>query len=479
MTTTNNTFMIPEWRLPELKAKIEKLNRRARKLGVPEVSIVEGERVVEDHPELEGVKIAYITTTIEGPAPVLNGYTFCATLEHVDGEVMLRTSPAFEGDLPKHFRTADPYNCDHCHTRRVRHETFVVKHESGDFKQIGRNCLVDFLGGKTAQAFAAAAEILLLAHDAAAGEESMGGSFGGGGNTINIEYFLSLTALNIRKNGWLSRKVARDMGRDGTATADQVLGIMFCRDPMTRKQYERDGVAPSCITEEDRKLAADALNWARTEFSNKPVDDRNDFEHNMAVATKNDDFPNKAAGVVAYVVAGFQKHNEKLLLRKLEVEKLSGSQHFGEVGKRVDFYARLIKLTSIDGMYGTTWIHTFLTREGNVVVWFASNRPTFNVVPTEDNRQLRDTDYVLKEGSNVIEKFLVEYKEMAVEPGEKEYLITGTVKKHDERNGVKQTVMSRCTLWTDQGRETNEAKLARKAAREAKKVAKAAKAQTA
>jgi hypothetical protein len=76
-----------------------------------------------------------------------------------------------------------------------------------------------------------------------------------------------------------------------------------------------------------------------------------------------------------------------------------------------------------------------------------------------------------------------------------EYQITGTVKKHDEYKGVKQTVITRVTVWTEAGREqariAAEAKAekaaakaeraavkeAKAAAREAKAAAKAAKAQ--
>jgi hypothetical protein len=58
-----------------------------------------------------------------------------------------------------------------------------------------------------------------------------------------------------------------------------------------------------------------------------------------------------------------------------------------------------------------------------------------------------------------------------VEYGERVY-ITGTVKKHDIRNGVKQTILTRCEVWTDLGVELELSKQAKKATREVKKVAK-------
>ena len=467
MSTTTNTFKIAEHRLPGLLAKIEKLNKRARKLGVDEIVVGAGEAFGEEHPVLEGVVETYVMVTVDGTSPKLNGYKFVATLEHVDGDVMLRTSPEFEGDLPKHFRSADPYNCDHCHTRRTRNETFVLQHDSGEFKQIGRNCLQDFLGGVSAQTLAARAELLFSACELASSEESEGGGGGSRSTThLNTLTFLGMVALHVRKLGWTSRSAA---GEGGRATVDGVLEVMFCRDAEMRRQYLRDGLGMGNVEDADVSTAEAALAWARNTFGGKAPNDRSDFEHNMATATKNDAFTMKSAGIVAYVIAGHAKAMERELARKLEAENLSASEHFGEVGKRTDFYARLIGLASFDGMYGTTWIHRFLTRDGNVVVWFASNRPTFSMV--KDGEGMRQTTSADVEAINTR---ALSCCEVAVEVGEKEYLITGTVKKHDVRNGVKQTVMNRCTLWTDEGRVNNEIKLAKKAASEAKKAAKAA-----
>ena len=60
-----------------------------------------------------------------------------------------------------------------------------------------------------------------------------------------------------------------------------------------------------------------------------------------------------------------------------------------------------------------------------------------------------------------------------VENGQR-VVISASVKKHDEYKGVKQTILTRCTTWTDEGLALERAKQEKKAARDAKKAAKSA-----
>ena len=64
------------------------------------------------------------------------------------------------------------------------------------------------------------------------------------------------------------------------------------------------------------------------------------------------------------------------------------------------------KVLQLDSMYGTSHLHIMSDADGNVFVWFSSAG--------------------------------------ACETG-KEIVLQGTIKKHDERNGVKQNVLTRCS----------------------------------
>lgn len=83
--------------------------------------------------------------------------------------------------------------------------------------------------------------------------------------------------------------------------------------------------------------------------------------------------------------------------------------YIGEIGEKVSFVGTVKFLKSFDGIYGTSFIVKFADGNGNAVVWFASNPPD-----------------CIEEGAKVN--------------------VTGTVKNHNERDGEKQTVVTRCKV---------------------------------
>lgn len=214
--TTTATFSVPESRLEWLKAEIAKLAKRANKIGCIAPTMVVGDSTLVQHADGGAESVAtfvrHFAVTVTGQAPRINGWTFVATLDHADGEVVLRTHPSFEGQLPPRFRCADPRNCDHCRMARQRNETFVLRNDAtGEFQQIGRQCLRDFLGHENPMSVAATAELLWdLCETAEASEHEAGGNRAG--NYVDAVEFLSFVAAAIRKEGWTSRKAARDAG---------------------------------------------------------------------------------------------------------------------------------------------------------------------------------------------------------------------------------------------------------------------------
>ena len=206
------TFNVPESRIEWLKAEMAKLTKRANKIGcaAPTMTIGDSKMVEVLANDVNGIVtyVKYFSVVVSGQAPRIAGWTFVATLDHADGEVMLRTHPSFEGQLPTRFRCADPRNCDHCRVARQRNETFVLRNDAtGDFQQIGRQCLRDFLGHENPMAVASVAELLWdICETAAASEDEPGGVRGG--NYVDIGEYLSFVAAAIRNDGWLSRKAA-------------------------------------------------------------------------------------------------------------------------------------------------------------------------------------------------------------------------------------------------------------------------------
>ena len=233
-TPDTQTYQVTPERLPALLAKLATMNKRAARLGVPGVvftvsplqskltivdrtgfEVLAGSRPAGapgqpgDHTEVTAWHDFEMTI-----APVsLAGWTFVATLDHAsEAGVILRTVPG--QTVPVSYRTASN-GCDHCHAKRNRIETFVVRHEDGTHKQIGRQCVRDFLGMDPTHA-ARMAEFAISLGEALDAERE----FSGRRSTdyLPLAEYLAAVAVAMRLNGWRSRTVARDLGLPATAT---------------------------------------------------------------------------------------------------------------------------------------------------------------------------------------------------------------------------------------------------------------------
>ena len=380
--------------------------------------------------------IRFFEVTISGATPRLAGWEFLATLQHLaddHGEVinLLRTVPTFKDGLPEAYRTASPENCDHCHKAiKSRKETFLVRHEDGTWKQVGRNCTQDFLGGKDPHDVAAHLENLLRA--CAAAEESEGMGMGGGGAArVSLAALLADVAALVRVDGWTSRGKAKAMEGSIHATADDAIALHNPpSDPRAYAEW-KDWSDARKPTPADIELAEKAIDYARDVLGAK--EDRNDYEHNLYVATCQELITWKLVGISASLIAYYLREVERVALRAAEAKRGAASVHFGEVGKRADYYLTCTRMMTHEGYYGISYIHALVTREGNVCTWFASSNPEMELG--------------------------------------KEYRVAATVKSHGDYKGTAQTVLTRVTVYTEEGRALAEAKEAKKAAKLAKAAA--------
>ena len=95
-------------------------------------------------------------------------------------------------------------------------------------------------------------------------------------------------------------------------------------------------------------------------------------------------------------------------LIKSRAPKVPESEYIGNVGDKVELDVTHKRTRYYDTMFGTTWVHTFEDSAGNCLVWKTTSSQDF-------------------------------------QDGEK-YRVKGTIKAHDEYNGVKQTVLTRCKV---------------------------------
>jgi hypothetical protein len=395
MTLHTTVHRIHEGNRAGLQQALERLTRRATKLGVTPPSWTYSDLIItQGNAQPEGWYDLTLTST-----PVrLAGWTFVGIIDHTVGEhrsqefatpgahgVVLRSAPG--ETIPAHYRTAEN-RCDICHSVRRRTETFVVRHTGGEVKQVGRQCLRDCLGTDP-QAFANQAMVIRNA------EEIVTESSGGGPSQLHyLGRYLLWVACCIRNHGWCSGRHAWEQETPELATAQVALRTMRESDLGRKVEF-----LPSA---EDRELAGAALAYAQ---GLRNQDTRSDYEQNLAVVAQASCVHSNNLGVAASIIPTYRHHLERESLR---CHASATSAHFGTIAKRADYTLTLHGITTLAREdRPTSYLHTFTDAQGNVAKWFGSRR-----LPTPVGTTIA---------------------------------VRATVKAHDEYRGVKQTRLTRVT----------------------------------
>lgn len=413
MTDEITVYEIPSQNLAGLMAKIEKISKKSIKInGKPVIlNILEDIRKPRFKVTLEGRKIP--VTDINGNPtfdlfhkvsvtcePVkIEGWTFITTIDHQSGGNILRSVPNIGVEIPEKYRTVGPL-CDHCNKIRGRRDTYLLRCDAdGAFKQIGKQCVRDFIGYPVEQFLAMA-----QCYSEAVPSDSDSDYDGGGGNRsyIPVKAYLAHVSACIRAYGWCSRKESSNRD-DATPTSFAAFTNMFTK--------RSPSFTPVELIEQDFLTANDALEWA------KAINPRSDFDHNMQVLANVQTIEHRNSGIVAYFIPAMLKAKEiefEKIARKASLG-LSESQHVGAIGDKLkNISAVLYGYKPIEGAYGTTYIYKFRGDDGNVYTWFSS------------------------QGVEGLGSYAATHRQPVI--------LNGTVKSHDEYEGVKNTKLTRCKV---------------------------------
>ncbi len=429
MYTFHMIYYIPEANIPQFEKRMARLIRAAAKVGSRlEYTVDRGDfrdvryLVAENGQEVYRFYRAF-KITVDGDQPKFAGWSFIGTLEHTEEGNVLRLVP--EATCPEHYRNVQPL-CDHCKLKRLRKDTYLVKHDNGEFKQCGRNCLKDFLGHENPHFLAQLAETWISVRDLAELAEDYKWQDGTGGHYISKERhdllsYLTLVACVVRVEGrFVTRKQSEEWNKPSTSWTAQRLMLPYT----TPKHYENEGLdrygAP---TEADSKLATDALEWTRLQYgisldteSDDPKaaimavldgaerTELSDFDHNLFVVAKGESVERRTFGIAAYLIQNYRIKNN-LIEKKVRPV----SNYAGELGKRMrGIEIEVESIKSWESVYGWTSLFKLRDNNGNILVWITTGGST------------------MKEGEH--------------------HTVDATVKKHSEYHGEKQTAVSRLTV---------------------------------
>jgi hypothetical protein len=250
-----DVYEVPECNLPSLEDRIDKLNRKAKKLGCDPITL---EQVGYFEKEGEHGPVRIYKIKVHGPEPVIAGWKLIAKLEPAGGGNVVKRIDRGD-DLDPQWRAARIW-CDHCNLERDRLSSWVVRHvETVIEKQVGTSCLKDFTGHGDPSRFVSMAEWLCAVDSAMEEAEDYDPDRVDGYKArLYLAPFLEWVSACIRAYGWMSRGKARnEFGV--AATVDLALNLM------TRKAEYRKHDDPR-PDEQDEQIVKAALAWARDDL---------------------------------------------------------------------------------------------------------------------------------------------------------------------------------------------------------------------
>lgn len=234
MTDGLTIYRIPSFNLPGLLAKLAALSKKSVKINGKEIHLNVLEEIrkpvkvrgstqwIDLFEDGEQVFDIWYDVTIDAEVPKIHGWTFLATIDHSPSSGnIIRVNPNTDFAVPEKYRSIDRL-CDHCNKIRNRKDTFLLRCDAtGEIKQIGRQCIRDFIGHDI-ESVVAMAEIVNRASPSDSDGDGDDDWSGATGNYIFTQTFLAHASAVIRAVGWVSTKET-----DRSSTASDAFQNMF------------------------------------------------------------------------------------------------------------------------------------------------------------------------------------------------------------------------------------------------------------
>lgn len=380
-------FEVPAVAMGLLSEKLAKLNKKALKFGSGEIKLIRVGRKTDEN----GNQVCLVA--VEGEEVRIPGYKFIGRLDHnVDPSGASNIVYTMPGEELTHDQRTAGANCEHCGWSRNRKDTYFFRADSGDMIQVGRTCLKDFMGHDPMK-LVRRAQFITKIIDAVTEAGEGGKAYMTDRRWVDLETFLAYTVSCIEANGWTSGKEAWG-DESKMSTRDQAANTMF---------HWPAPLPEDKPTEEHRATALKVMEYVATLDPAK-----SDFNFNMTQMVKMEVIDWKATGVAAAMTFVYTRHLEQEAAKKLAPAQKdhSTSVHVGDIKERLQLDITILSSRSHEGNFGVYNITNMVDAAGNVYVSFGK---------------------------------------YSAAPGDKA-TVRGTVKRHDEFRGVKQTILNRVTV---------------------------------
>lgn len=428
------TYMIPEENVENLEKRLNAAARKIRKINPAlEPTMTKDDHTIVLIRKIEVIpsdcrtissvkKVPYEAREIainipDGAVFAENGWVFRGTVEAsgVDGKNFINFPIMKDKDrdpVPTKYFSSNPCSCDYCKTNRQRNKTYlVVNRETGEWKQLGKECLKLFVTGIDIDAIATFESFIKEAEDAAnPGDEFF---YNRRARFVEVRRALELAQAATKMFGFVA---TRDNGGNYNVFSTKnivqakILKEMGCpSDLLNIDSTEREKInlavakltAYSAYAEESISNDIIALRETVTELPDEP------YYNNLKTVLANEYIPLDKLGLLVSAPKAISRYYEFKKMQE-EKEKLAKSSNYiGEVGDKISVnFVSGREVACCETQFGLLHIYEFKDANGNTVVWKSSS------------------------GKDIPESGTV----------------VGTVKAHEEYNGIKQTVILRAKI---------------------------------
>lgn len=421
-------YMIPEENVENLEKKFNAAARKIRKINTAlEPTMTEDNhtivlvRKIELRPcdcrsESTVKKVPYEARKVELKIPdevvfAENNWAFGGSVEPSGAEGKNFVDVNLSGKdlgfiVPSKYFTVNPCTCDYCKTNRKRNKTYlVVNRETGEWKQLGKECLKLFVTGIDVDAIATFESFIKEAEDAANPRDEF--FYNKRFRFVKVADALALACAVYRERGYLAtrdvagnsndlcnknivqRKLAQQYGYD----SDFLNISNSARSEIDEITVKTD----TAIAKEDTEVAVEMVK----RFPDEP------YYNNLKVIVENEYIPLNKLGLLVSIPKAIDRYEDEKKKQEEKERLAAESDYLGSVGEKISVnFVSGREVACCETQFGLLHIYEFKDANGDVVVWKSSS------------------------SKNIPESGVV----------------TGTVKAHKEYDGVKQTVILRAKI---------------------------------
>ena len=273
--------------------------------------------------------------------------------------------------------------CDHCNRKHRRNKTVVlIDNNTGDQVMVGKGCLKDFIG-ISVETFAKYIEDVQ-------------------------EYISEFEDGPAIYGGWAYRACIEP--RTYLAACIEIIAD---RGYYKELKYDAiDWMKKNTPTEKNLAGAETVIQY----FKN--LDPTDDFDNNARIYLTEKKATTRANGYIAYAYIRYCKLIEREIEIAKRAEDRKKSQHVGNVSDKITVTGKPSVVTSWQTQWGYTTIYKIVDADSNVFIWKTSG----DLIAQDEN------------GYDVYT------------PDMEEVTVKATIKEHNEYNGEKQTVLTRCKV---------------------------------